>query len=82
MDTYTVVRQDWMESERGWGMRPDGHTLHLTSADRDAYVKAYWDRMPDEVPDEYSAPYGDPVSVKVDESVYQKIKASKNGIWG
>lgn len=82
MTKFSVVRQDWLESERGWGCRPDGYTLHLTKSDRDAFVKAYWDRMPDEVPDEYSRPEGQPTLVDVDEATYEKVKASKNGMWG
>jgi hypothetical protein len=74
--------QDWIESERGWGTRPDGYTLHLTKSDRDAYVRAYWSRMPDEVPDEYSAPHGEPTRFAVDESTYMRVQASENGIWG
>jgi len=58
--TQQVIRQDWLESERGWGFRPDGYSLHLTEEDRKSYIKAYWDRMPDQVPDEYSRPSGDP----------------------
>lgn len=36
----------WIESEAGWGQRPDGASLHLTQEDADAYVRAYWDSMP------------------------------------
>jgi hypothetical protein len=38
----TVVMQRWYESERGWGQRPDGCSLHLTEQDRAAYCKKYW----------------------------------------
>ena len=82
MTKFTVIRQNWLESERGWGQRPDGYTLHLTTSDRDAYVRAYWDRMPDEVPDEYSRPDGQPILVDVDKATYELVKASKNGMWG
>lgn len=76
----TVVRQDWLESERGWGQRDDGYSLHKSKADRDAYVAEYWKRMPDEVPDEYSRPCGEPYLVDVAIEVYEKIEKSKNGI--
>ena len=32
-----VVVQKWEESERGWGTRPDGFSLHLT----EAYIQAF-----------------------------------------
>ncbi len=80
MTTFTVLRQDWLESERGWGQRPDGYSLHLTESDRQRYITEYWGRMPDEVPDEYSRPDGSPVRIDVDELLYAQVAASKNGL--
>lgn len=78
--TNKVIVQKWEESERGWGVRPDGYSLHLTEADRAAYVQAYWDWMPDEVQDEYSRPSGTPYSAEVDDAVLAKVKAGDKGI--
>lgn len=78
--TKTVVRQDWLESERGWGQRDDGYSLHKSKADRDAYVAEYWKRMPDDVPDEYSRPCGEPYLIDVPIETYERIENSKNGI--
>jgi len=75
-----VVVQKWGESERGWGNRPDGYSLHLTEAHRVAYINEYWDDMPDETPDEYSYPNGTPYEAEVDVKVFAKVKASKHGI--
>lgn len=77
---YGVWRIDWIESERGWGIRPDGYSLHLTREDADKYVDAYWSRMPDQVPDEYSRPDGEPYAFKVNKRTYADIKASAHGI--
>lgn len=60
-----VIVQKWEESERGWGTRPDGYSIHPDKAALDRYVKAYWDRMPNETPDEYSRPHGTPYSAEV-----------------
>jgi hypothetical protein len=79
MEKRTVVVQKWEESERGWGCRPDGYSLHLSEADRIAYIAAYWARMPGEVPDEYSRPDGAPYLADVDAKTYKAVKASKNG---
>jgi hypothetical protein len=79
MTKFNVLRQDWLESERGWGQRPDGYSLHLTRVDVRQFVNEYWDRMPDEVPDEYSRPRGEPFLVDVDDVTYLAVKASKNG---
>lgn len=84
-ETYLV--QKWFESERGWGQRPDGWSLHRNRDELDAYVKAYWDSMPLVAPDEYSAPDGEPRvypgSVFTDEQI-AKLDDSTNGarFWG
>lgn len=60
----TVVVQKWEESERGWGVRPDGYSVHFSEEDlakyladhKARYLKAYGDR----VPDEYDRPSGTP----------------------
>ena len=75
-----VVYVSWEESERGWGTRPDGCSLHLTESDFQAFEKEYWKRMPHEVPDEYSRPAGEPVIAYVNKKIYKDIKKSKNGI--
>lgn len=54
-----VVVQRWLESERGWGTRPDGVSIHLNDADRQEYINRYWGSMPDYTPDEYSRPHLD-----------------------
>jgi len=75
-----AVLDTWTESERGWGSRPDGATLHLTMEDYGEYVEEYWGRMPKGVPDEYSRPDASPRNVVIEEDLYQKIVASRNGI--
>ena len=71
--TKTVYVQKWEESERGWGTRPDGYSLHLSESDAKEYVKDYWDGMPKETPDEYSRPCGSLYSAEVDNDTYQQI---------
>jgi len=80
LDKFSVVVQLWEESERGWGTRPDGYSLHLTEEARKSYIEDYWASMPDEVPDEYSRPCGSPYVASVNEKTFIKVKASKNGI--
>ncbi len=36
MKEKTVIIQNWEESERGWGTRPDGWTIHI---DREQSVR-------------------------------------------
>ena len=80
--TYVVIRKNWIESERGWGQKPDGYSLHLTEQDLDQFVKEHWAEWPDEIPDWYYGPdiMSSPRPFEVDEKTYNEIKKSKNGI--
>lgn len=80
-----VVCQTWCESERGWGQRPDGYSLHLTNADRVQFIKEYSDSLPPrgphgEVPSIYSFAEMNHYITDVDEATYKKLKKSKNGL--
>lgn len=88
----TVIIQFYIESEAGWGQRPDGASLHLTLADCAAYTKKAWETQDayfkkagvQGVPSEYTRPGGDPRPIDVGEAVYKKLVANKkkrgNGI--
>lgn len=78
---YEVVVQKWEESERGWGTRPNGCSLHLTEDDRNKFVGEYWAKQPDGVPDEYSRPDGSPYKVQVEKEMFEKVQTSEHGIW-
>jgi hypothetical protein len=82
----TVLGQDWVERERGWGMRPDGFTLHLTAEARNAYIKWYnetFNNLP-YAPDEYTKAEGEAKLVQVSEKIYKKLlkHKDKHGLWG
>jgi hypothetical protein len=74
--TTRVWCQQWEETEKDWGPRPDGYSLHLTQADRTAFVGAYWDGMPDEQPDEFSRPLGTPYKIDADDETVAKLQAA------
>jgi hypothetical protein len=71
-----VIVQKWEESERGWGNKPHGYSIHKTTEDRTAFIAEYWDQMPDEVPDRYSRPYGTPYRAEVDEETFARIEGN------
>jgi hypothetical protein len=83
---YSVIAQDWEESERGWGTRPDGFTLHLTAEACKAYVKDYYLKYNNKAvtPDEYTRTCGDPRPIDVNATIYKKLvkHKAKNGLWG
>lgn len=80
--TYVVIRKGWIESERGWGQKPYGYSLHLTEGDMKAFIDEHWSKWPDEVPEWFYGPdiMSFPRPFEVDEKTYQDIKKSRNGI--
>jgi len=72
-----AIMVSWTESERGWGYRPDGVSLHISSADAKEYIAKYWSRMPKEVPDEYTRNDDDGKSIGVTPELYHRIRESK-----
>lgn len=76
---FTIVYQEWTESERGWGKRPDGYTLHLTKLDCLDYVKQTNEqerkRNPSgAVPECYTFADGPPQPIDVEESVVKHLE--------
>jgi hypothetical protein len=71
-----VLRQDWLESERGWGIRPDGFSLHISRAALEEYLKRKREltERTDTVPDSYSRPDGQPYGVDVTDEIYEQIE--------
>lgn len=85
---YELICQAWEESERGWGVRPDGYTLHLHEEDRKKFVAWYYRTYNNKsyVPEEYTRTSGTPFTVVVDKKTYDKVKenskAGNPGLWG
>ena len=68
-----VYLQIWEESERGWGVRPDGCSIHLTLSNRNEYVsEIYGGRRLGNVPDEYERVVGNPLSVFISDEVLKE----------
>ena len=72
----TLICQKWEESERGWGTRPDGYSLHVGLDALAAYKKACWDRMPPDAPDEYSRTDGEPYECPVTDALVAEVTAA------
>jgi hypothetical protein len=79
-----VLVQKWEESEAGWGVRPDGFSLHINDADRLAYIEQHWawyrERYGSKVPEEYDRPSGTPYWVEVNEADYDRVAAKRPGV--
>jgi len=77
MKVYPVVIQNWEEAERGWGIRPDGYSLHKTVKDKEEFIREYWQDMPSILPDEYSRPATSSIQViDVPEEIYLSIEGN------
>lgn len=74
-----VILQFWEESERGWGNRPDGCSLHLDSQSRDTYVNdIYKNRTENDIPDEYDRVIGEPIETFISDVMYSRVKLKTN----
>ncbi len=77
--TFPVLFQRWEESERGWGTRPDGYTLHVSldecTAYRDKFMKDQHARMGSTPPNEYTRPCGEPDVIQVSKATYDDLVA-------
>ena len=47
-----IVLQLWEESERGWGIRPDGCSIHLDDKERSTFIDNEYSNRSESVPDE------------------------------
>lgn len=75
-----VICQRWVESEAGWGVRPDGFSLHVGREALEKFIKEYWRGMPAAPPSEYSRPEGAPYTTGVDEDTYREVVVSGLGV--
>jgi len=75
-----LFRQEWTESEAGWGQRRDGYSYHLDAESAKSFIKDYWDKMPKTTPSEYSRPDGEPESITTTLDHYIKVSETKNGL--
>ena len=73
-----VVLQFWEESERGWGVRPDGCSIHLDSNERNNYIKSIYSDRGSEVPDEYERIVGDELVAFIEDVLFERLLKDKS----
>ena len=86
--THGAWMQAWEESERGWGVRPDGVAYYLTEEAAIAGTTALVKTMREQeamyykgrTPDEYSRPSGKPQFVPVSGHLLKELKKSKDRV--
>jgi hypothetical protein len=82
---WLVWAQEWEESERGWGCRPDGFSVHFRKEDIDDFLNEMRKRESEGqpkgyIPDSYSRPCGEPFMVKITDKKLLP-KKNENGSW-
>lgn len=71
----------WEESERGWGCRPDGYTLHINEQEAKKYIMKHDKSLPQTyVPDCYTR-VATSYLAKVSKKIYDEVKKNKS-MWG
>lgn len=72
--------QKWEESERGWGIRPDGCSLHISPDSHREYLNEIYNIRQNEanVPYEYDRVVGDMYECFVSDTVYDLISNKKS----
>lgn len=73
-----VILQLWEESERGWGVRPDGCSIHIDKENRDLYVSNLYKDRDGDVPDTYERVLGDPITAFLDDRLFDLISNDKS----
>lgn len=90
---YVAYVIEWEESERGWGCRPDGYSLHVSPEEAKTYIDDFWEQQKEfnrkygivGVPDEYSRPVSGtpetiPITSKAAKALTEAHSAGKHGI--
>ena len=72
-----VILQLWEESERGWGTRPDGCSLHIDLKSQSEFIKESYKDRGDDVPDEYERVVGDPIEAFLDDALFSIVERDK-----
>lgn len=71
--------QRWEESERGWGVRPDGCSLHLSEELHKKYLTdIYNTRQNETIPYEYDRITGNQIECFVSDTIFNHLKEKSN----
>ena len=73
-----IVLQLWEESERGWGIRPDGCSIHLDDKERLLFIDNEYSNRSESIPDEYERIVGGPLDAYVTDSIFGILTESKS----
>ena len=69
-----VILQLWEESERGYGSRPDGCSIHIDEKIQKEYTDISYKNRGDDVPDVYERLVGDPFFAFIEDGLFEILK--------
>jgi hypothetical protein len=67
------IFQYWEESERGYGVRPGGCSIHSSLEEHMNFINSIYSSRTDEVPQEYDRVVGDPIVCFVSDEIFERI---------
>lgn len=73
-----IILQLWEESERNWGVRPDGCSIHLDYNNRDSFVNDFYSNREENVPDVYERAFGEPFFAFVQDDLFKILEIDKS----
>jgi hypothetical protein len=73
-----VILQIWEVSERGYGTRSDGCSIHTDSENRNNYIKSIYDSRGDMVPNTYDKIIGSELEAFIDDELFKKLNEEKS----
>jgi hypothetical protein len=73
-----VFLQIWEETERSWGIRPDGCSIHIDSDSHKKYIDNIYSNRGDNVPDIYERINGDVIIAFVEDGLYKELIEKKS----
>ena len=86
MVKYIAICQIWEESERGWGIRPDGYSLHINKTEANTFAAKFlkWQHEYFEskgimdTPEEYTRKCGEPYETLISKEAYNQLLVDKS----
>lgn len=75
-----VILQIWEESERGWGTRPDGCSMHIDLKERENYIQSIYDNRKSDtsIPNEYERIVGEGVEAFIEDVLFELVQKDKS----
>jgi hypothetical protein len=73
-----VVLQLWEESEKGFGTRPDGCSIHIDLYNRNNYIRYIYGSRGDIVPETYDKIIGSELEAFIDDELFKKLNVEKS----